>query len=178
MEGNKKSKTAAVIFLTVIIAAAALWLAFFKNPSPDGSTLESREKLISGLDDGKDWMIDKELVIGDHIISSAYSSGNKASLVTFKAEGKDGYSVQSSVKRNKDEIITDTVDIDGKGYVLITFMGAETEYAMVTCTDNVSGEESTVKYDAEVSDIIYFESPSHDFTMNVVYYDAEGNVYE
>ena len=82
------------------------------------------------------------------------------------------------MKRNKDDIITDTVNIDGKGYVLITFMGAETEYALITCTDNVSGEENTVRYDAEVSDIIYFESPSDDFNMNIVYYDKEGNVYE
>ena len=174
MRTNKKL----LIAIDIIVVALIIWFGFIRNPLPDGSTLESRQERISTLNNGEDWTIDKELVIGDYIISSAYSSENKASLVTFKAEEKDGYSPQSSVKRNMDEIIADTVNIDGKGYVLITFMGAETEYALVTCTDNVSGEENTVRYDAEVSDIIYFESPSDDFNMNIVYYDKEGNMYE
>lgn len=174
MRTNKKL----LIAIDIIVVALIIWFGFIRNPLPDGSTLESRQERISIRNNGEDWTIDKELVIGDYIISSAYSSENKASLVTFKADGKDGYSLQSTVKRNMDEIITDTVNIDGKGYVLITFMGAETEYALVTCTDNVSGEENTVRYDAEVSDIIYFESPSDDFNMNIVYYDKEGNMYE
>lgn len=173
MRTNKKL----LIAIDIIVVALIIWFGFIRNPLPDGSTLESRQECISILNNGEDWTIDKELVIGDYIISSAYSSENKASLVTFKAEG-DEYGIQSTVKRNKDDIITDTVNIDGKGYVLITFMGAETEYALVTCTDNVSGEENTVRYDAEVSDIIYFESPSDDFNMNIVYYDKEGNMYE
>lgn len=173
MRTNKKL----LIAIDIIVVALIIWFGFIRNPLPDGSTLESRQERISILNNGEDWTIDKELVIGDYIISSAYSSENKASLVTFKAEG-DGYSLQSTVKRNMDEIITGAVNIDGKEYVLITFMGAETEYALVTCTDNVSGEENTVRYDAEVSDIIYFESPSDDFNMNIVYYDKEGNMYE
>lgn len=174
MRTNKKL----LIAIDIIVVALIIWFGFIRNPLPDGSTLESRQERISILNNGEDWTIDKELVIGDYIISSAYSSENKASLVTFKAEGKDGYSPQSWVKRNKDEIITDTVNIDGKGYVLITFMGAEVEYAEVTCVDNVSGEETTERYDVGLSDIIYFESPSDDFNMNIVYYDKEGNMYE
>lgn len=176
MESSRTKKI--IVIVCVIVFALIVCIGFLIKPFPDGSTLESREKRISILNNGEGWKIDNELVIDDYIISSAYSPENKAALVTFKPEENGAYSIQSTIRRDMDEIITDTVTVNGSDYILISFMGAEVEYAEVTCTDNDSGDQFTQKYEAAAGEIIYFERPWTDFNMNIVYYDKDGNPYE
>ena len=167
--GNKKISVIIGVIVVIAIIAAGL----IRNAKP-----KSRAELISELYGGEDYVICAEAAIDDYIINAAYGPNGKASLITFEPEGNGRYGIQSTVNRDISQIIMGMAVVDGNVYELIWFGGAETEYALVTCTDNVSGEENTVRYDAEVSDIIYFESPSDDFNMNIVYYDKEGNMYE
>lgn len=67
--------------------------------------------------------------------------------------------------------------INGEWYDLFWFNGAQTEYAEIIYT--VNGEKSEVsKYDTIDMNLIYAKSPEKDYSIEVCYYDSDGNRYE
>ena len=75
------------------------------------------------------------------------------------------------------EIIISNTVIKGKQYNLIWFNGTPTEYAQVTYTED--GKKSVkLKFDTKNMDIICYHYPSDAYSMNVCYYDSDGNRYE
>ena len=67
--------------------------------------------------------------------------------------------------------------INGSWYDLIWFNGAQTEYAEIIYT--IDGKKrDTLKYDTTDMDIICINNPEKEYTINVSYYDKNGNKYE
>ena len=66
---------------------------------------------------------------------------------------------------------------NGAWYDLVWFQGAETEYAEVTYT--VGGQEQQpLRFDTGEMEILSIKNPQKEYSMQVVYYDGEGNRYE
>ena len=75
------------------------------------------------------------------------------------------------------EIIISNTVIKGKQYNLIWFNGTPTEYAQVTYTED-GKKPVKLKFDTKNMDIICYHYPSDAYSMNVCYYDSDGNRYE
>ncbi len=146
--------------------------------SSDGKTIESREELLdNAISTGESWSIAKEIEIDGYIISAAYSTDNKSTIAVFKPELNGRYEFSTSTNRNSDEIIIGGAIINEDWYDLIWFNGAQTEYAEIIYT--INGKESKpLRYDTTDMDIIYNKNAEKDYSMEVYYYDSEGNRYE
>jgi len=145
---------------------------------PDGKTIESREEILdNAISKGGSWSIAKEIEIDGYIISAAYSTDNKSTIAVFKPESNGRYKFSTSTNRTSDEIIVGGAIINGAWYDLIWFNGAQTEYAEIIYT--INGKESKpLRYDTTDMDVIYNKITEKDYSMEVYYYDSEGNRYE
>ena len=159
----------AVLIIAVIVVVNIVTL-------PDGITIESREEMLKGEGKGKGWQIATELTTDDYIISGVYSENNRAGIAIYERKGEK-CKLKSHKFRDKDEIIFDHILIDNVWYDLIWFAGAETEYAEVTYSVRGNIIEK-LKSKTNDMQIIYNTSPADEYTIDVVYYDKDGNKYE
>ncbi|WHH59719.1 hypothetical protein [Petroclostridium sp. X23] len=170
MKRKKYILVAAIIILSVVFISF-----FFQQCKPDGSTLESRELRLSQSDNGIH--IAAEIKIDEHIISGIIDANNKYGLAIFEPEDNNKYKLQTRFLRDNDEIITGHTVINGTGYDLFWYNQADLDYAQVTYT--VQGKKlEPIKLDARENKILYYKAPSNDYSIEVTFYDTQGNRYE
>ena len=145
---------------------------------PKGDTVESREELLNNAISGaKEWSIVKETKIDGYIISCAYSSNGKSTIAVFEPVSEEKHKFSTSTNRDNEEIIIGGTIINGKWYDLIWFNGVQTEYAEIIYSVNGETKEP-LKYDTSDMDIICIQNSEKDYSINVTYYDKDGNKYE
>ena len=151
---------------------------YFSNILPTGDTVESREALLdNAISGGNNWIISKEIEIDNYIISCAYSANGKSTIAVFEPISNGKYKFSTSTNRDNDNIIIGRAIISGEWYDLFWFNGAQTEYAEIIYTVNGVAKER-LKYDTTNMDLIYIKSPGKDYSIDVCYYDSNGNRYE
>lgn len=163
--------------LILFVCLVGIFIYYF-NSSPNGDTIESREALLNdAFSGGRDWTIAKETEIDDYIISCAYSTDGKSTIAVFEPVSNRKYKFSTSTNRDNEDIIVGGAVINGDWYDLVWFNGAQTEYAEVIYTVNGVRKEA-LKYDTANMDLICIKNPEKDYSMEVCYYDSEGNRYE
>ncbi len=167
------------IFIFAVIVAFTLFfgaIQYFNRP--DGSTLESREKICAEFPRGKDWKIAIEQELNDYIISGIYSRDGMSGVVVFEPQGNGKYKLQSREWRNQDEIVISGATFNGVWHDIIWFNGAKTDYAEITY--NLDGvRQEPIIHNAKGMEIFIHSAPTNDkYGIEVVYYDDAGNKYE
>lgn len=169
-------KKSGIVFgiLIILFVICSAWNYFGK---PDGSTVPSREDLLDNIPKGTDWKIAKEIEFKNHIISGMYSLDGKSGISVFEPLDNGTYKMSSCEWRENEEIIISGYIIDGTWYDLVWFNGAQTEYAEIIYTFD-GEEQEPIVCDTRGMDVLVHEAPAKDYSMRVVYYDENGNVYE
>ncbi len=177
-EHRQHKKTSAIIgYICVIIMVAMCIGSISYYIQPDGSTLESREKICAEFPKGKDWKISVEQNFDDYIISGIYSRDGMSGVAIFEPIGKGKYKLQSREWRKQDEIVISGATFNGVWHDIIWFNGAKTDYAEITYTYDGKKQEPII-HNSKGMEIFIHPQPSNDYTLDVVYYDNEGNKYE
>ncbi len=144
---------------------------------PDGSTLESREKLLESLPRGIGWKIATEAECENHIISGIYSRDNKSGIAVFTPRIEEGYRLLARQWCDSDDIMIANFVIENVWYDVIWFNGAKTEYAEITYTYDGVAQERII-HPAKGMEIFICPAPSENYSLHVAYYDDAGNKYE
>ncbi|WP_347489221.1 hypothetical protein ABDB91_18620 [Desulfoscipio sp. XC116] len=161
---------AAILILSVVFVGF-----FFQQSELDGSTLESRELRLNQSDNGIH--IASEIKIDEQIISGIVGANNKYGLAIFEPEDNNKYKLQTRFLRDNGEIITEHTVINGIGYDLFWYDQADLDYAKITYT--VQGKKlEPIELDAGKNKILYYKAPSNDYSIEVTFYDTQGNRYE
>ncbi len=166
--------TGYVIALSILMITTVGTLIYNK---PDGSTTDSREQLLENLPRGIDWKISTETELSGHIISGIYSRDNKSGIAVFMPNGEEKYRLLARQWRDSDDIIISNFYIEDVWYDVVWFNGAKTDYAEITYTFNGNTMEPVI-HNSENMELFINPAPSNDYSLNVVYYDSEGNRYE
>lgn len=141
-----------------------------------GDTVESREAILRNRPKNIPWNIAVEQAMEGHLLCGI-TAGQKTGIAVFTPE-RDGYGLLSSRWLDRpDSIVIDHAVMGGKMYDLIWFNGAQTEYAELTYTEPGKRPE-TLRCDTAGMPVICCEAPAGDYTLQVRYFDAQGNVYE
>ena len=178
MTPHQKKTFKKVIIVAVIGAMIVLLIPMFFHFSLKGDTVESREALLdNAISGGNDWTIVKEKEIDGYIVSCAYSTDGKSTIAVFKPASNGKYEFSTSTNRDNKDIIIGGALINGDWYDLVWFNGAQTEYAEVIYT--VTGvRKEALKYDTTSMDLICIKNSEKEYSIEVCYYDSEGNIYE
>lgn len=174
-----KKKKIVIFAVAFVLVALAIYIVFAyqHNKAYDGATVKSREILLDqAIGESKSWTIATEREIEGYIVSGAYSTNNQAAVAVFEPIREDGYKLMTTTSRSSDEIIDDAVLINGVSYQLIWFHGAQTEYAEIVYTIDGQAQE-TRKHRTADMEIICEKAPAKEYTMEIAYYDSEGNKY-
>lgn len=131
----------------------------------------------NAISKGDDWTISKETEIDNYIVSSAYSTNGKSAIAVFEPIPNGKYKFLTSTSRGNKDIIIGGAAINGEWYDLVWFNGAQTEYAEIIYTVNDVKKEP-LRYDTTNMELIYIKNPEKKYSMNVCYYDSNGNRYE
>ena len=111
------------------------------------------------------------------MISAASGQDGKACLAIFEPAGKGRYTLSASVSQDQGEILVTGLQTGESWYDLVWFQGADTEYAEIRYT--IAGEkQAPVRYDTSDMEIFCIENPEKEYTLQAVYFDADGNAYE
>lgn len=176
---KKKHIAIGIAVLGLIALLTYGWFFLSPRTQHHDSGAESREVLLNqsiAATKGQKWTIAAERSIDPYIISSAYSTDNRAAIAVFEPDGRNRYHLMSSVTGNQDEIITDTIVMNGEAYNLIWFNGAQTEYAEVIYV--INGEaQKPLRYDTGNMEVICEKAPAKEYEIRVTYYDSLGNQY-
>lgn len=164
------------IFIVIIILVVFAYTAYLYYLPPNGSTVESREKILGGTPEEIEWNIAQEQTVDEYILSSICSDG-KSGVAVFEPVGNAKYKLVSSEWRNTGDIVISGVWIDDEWYDIVWFNGAVTSYAELTYT--VNGEKgSPLVFDTDDMKIICAKAPAKKYSLEVQYYDNDGNVYK
>ena len=172
-----KAERKMISIFAVIVAFTLFFGAIQYFDRPDGSTLESREEICAEFPKGKDWKISVEQKLDDHIISGIYSRDGMSGVAIFEPQGNGKYKLQSREWRNQDEIVISGATFDGVWHDIIWFNGAKTDYAEITYIYDGKKQEPII-HNAKGMEIFINPAPAKDYSIDVVYYDSEGNKYE
>ncbi len=162
--------------LILVILAILCFISYHYIQRPDGSSVESREKILGITPEGTKWNIANEQGFNDYILSGIYSE-SKSGIAVFQPKGSGKYKLVSREWRDSDEIIISEIAIDGQLYDIVWFNGAAASYAEVVYTINGVKEEPIV-FDTSDMGIICSKAPAKDYFLEVKYHDSAGNVYE
>ena len=163
---------AAAIVLILSIVSVCF---FFQQSKLDGTTLESRELRLNQSDNGIH--IASEIKIDEHIVSGIIDANNKYGLAIFEPEDDNKYKLQTRFSRDNDEIAIGYTIVNEIGYDLFWYNHADLDYAEITYT--VQGKKlEPIKLDAKENKILYYKAPSNDYSVEVTFYDTQGNQYE
>lgn len=177
-EHRASKKTSAIIgYICVAIMIICCVGTISSYNKPDGSTLESREEICAEFPKGKDWKISVEQKLDDYIISGIYSRDGMSGVAIFEPDGNGKYKLQSREWRKQDEIIISGAIFNGGWHDIIWFNGAKTDYAEITYTYGGEKHEPII-HNSKGKEIFINPAPSKDYSLDVVYYDSEGNKYE
>ena len=167
------------IFILVIAVISAITLVSIQMNKPKGTTLSEREELLRENRDCKRMNIATELQLDNYVLCGIYDE-NKSGIAIFESSG-NGYKLQRTTLREQSRVITASEYLNEEWYQLVWFHGAETETAEIVII-NTDNNEVIMEHSYDVSDgnIIAFIEPDglKNFSLDVVYYDAEGNTYE
>ena len=165
-----------IVFAVILATIVGIGVVkYFKKP--DGSTLESREEICAEFPRGKDWKIAIEQELNDYIISGIYSRDGMSGIAVFEPYGNGKYKLLSREWRDQDEIIITGTIIDQQWYGIVLFNGAKTDYAEIAYTYDGKKQEPII-HNAKGMEIFINPAPAKDYSIDVVYYDSEGNKYE
>ena len=173
----KKQKQWPVRAFILVVGLVCL-VAFESIFAPKGDTLADREKILNeSLAVGRGWTISREKELDGFLISAASSQDGKACLAVFEPAGQEGYTLSASASQDGGEILVTGIQTGESWYDLIWFQGADTEYAEIRYT--IAGaEQAPVRYDTSDMEILCVENPVKEYTLQAVYVDANGKVYE
>ncbi len=151
----------------------------YHTHSSDASDVTGREKRLERAiaKEGEKWQIAKELELDGYIVSGAYSTEQRAAITVFEQDANGDYQFLTAKDGNVDQVLMDQIIIREKVYDVIWFAGAQTEYANVTYTLE-NQVQHTIQYDTANMDLWYHEAPDQAYTIQVSYYDAQGNAYQ
>lgn len=169
-------KKSIIVFAVLFAFIAGIGAVQYFN-RPDGSTLESREEICAEFPKGKDWKISVEQEFNDYIISGIYSRDGMSGIAVFEPAGNGKYKLYSREWREQDDIVITGITIDNMWYDIVWFNGAKTDYAEITYTYGGKAQEPII-HNAKGMEIFINPAPAKDYSMDVVYYDSEGNKYE
>lgn len=173
----KKKNIFIVIFVIIIIMIVGYICFELVCKKSNGSTLDSREKLLNANSNPQSWNIVKEVKIDKYIISGINFS-NKSGIAIFENIKYDNYKLNSMYQNYSNKIITTGLFINEIWYDVCWFNGASTDYAEFIYTD-INGNVEKIKFETDDMNVIYSKSPfEKDYTLKVVYYDEFGNIYE
>ena len=177
-EHRNHKKTSAIIgYICVVIMVVMCIGSISYYIQPDGSTLESREEICAEFPRGKEWKIAIEQELNDYIISGIYSRDGMSGIAVFEPYGNGKYKLQSREWREQDRIVITGIIIDQKWHDIVWFNGAKTDYAEITYTYDGKKQEPII-HNAKGMEIFINPAPAKDYSIDVVYYDSEGNKYE
>lgn len=175
-EGYILKKKWLIIILVVILLFLGV-TTFEYLGVPNGQTVESREQLLEGIPKGSEWQISTEQSFNDLIVSGIYSADGKSGVAFFEPTGNGKYKLSSRECRENDRIVISGYLFESIWYDVVWFNGAETQYAEITYTVNGVKQEPII-HDSTNMKIFINEAPAKDYSINVAYYDNEGNIYE
>jgi hypothetical protein len=164
------------VFVTaIILILSVVFISFFYQQSKlDGSTLESRELRLNQSDDGIH--IASEIKIDEYIISGIISTNSQYGLAVFEPENNK-YKLKTRSLEDNSEIVTEHTIINGTDYDLFWYNQADLDYAEITYA--VQGKKlEPIKLDAGENKILYYRAPGDDYSVEVIFYDTQGNQYE
>lgn len=162
--------TAGVLILSIVLISF-----FWQQSKLDGSTLESRELRLNQSDNGIH--IASEIKIDEHIISGIIDANNKYGLAIFEPEDNNKYKLQTRFLRDNGEITIGHTIVNGTGYDLFWHNHVDLDYAEITYT--VQGKKlEPIELDARENKILYYKAPGNDYSVEVAFYDTQGNRYE
>ncbi len=170
---NRVGRWYAIILSITVIAGVGISI----YNKPDGSTPDSREKMLENLPRGIGWQIAAETEESGHIISGIYSRDNKSGIAVFTPNGEEKYRLLARQWRDRDDIIISNFVIDNVWYDVVWFNGAKTDYAEITYTYD-GKKHKPIIHNSENMEIFINPAPADSYSINVVYYDDEGNKYE
>lgn len=169
----KKSIIVCAVLLAFIVGIGVV--QYFNRP--DGSTLESREEIVAEFPRGKEWKISVEQKFDDYIISGIYSRDGMSGIAIFEPKDNGKYKLYSREWRDQDEIVITGATFNGVWHDIIWFNGAKTDYAEITYTHDGKVQEPII-HNSKGMEIFINPAPAKDYSIDVVYYDSEGNKYE
>jgi hypothetical protein len=170
-----KSKRYILAVAIIIILSVVFVELYLQQSKVDGSTVESRELILNRSENGVH--IVSEIQIDDDIISGIIGSNNKYGLAVFKSQANGKYKFQTRVLRESGRTIIEHTFVNNVAYDLFWRNQVDLDYAEIIYT--VQGNElEPIKLDARDNQILYCEAPSNDYSVEVVYYDIQGNRYE
>ena len=151
------------------------WLLLRDAAAPRGDTVESREAILRN-ERQIQWEIRTERELEEHLLCGI-TAGQRAGIAVF-APADDGYELLSRRWVDRPEaIVIDHALIGGKWYDLIWFSGAQTEYAELAYSQPGKATEIR-RADTADGQVVYSEMPAGDYSLEVRYFDAQGNEYE
>ncbi len=174
---KRKNILLIAVVLALIIVCIFGSMSYYNHSKTDGSTLESREKILDKSGAGfknQKWTIATEQELDGYIISGAYSTDGKATIAIFEPVGNGKYGFMASENRSSDNIFITNAILDGIPYDLIWFPNAQTEYAEIVYTIDGQSQDA-VRYDTADLKLICRNAPAKEYTIHVTYYDSEGN---
>ena len=173
MDKKKALLIVFIIILLIFLGRPILWYCM----RPDGATMESREEILNDIKDGTRWTITTERLVEGYVISGAVSDRGEAMIAVFEPKENGKYKLQTATRRDKEEIIISGSIINDVWYDFIWFQGASTERAEIIYTvPNVTSQSSVYLTDNDT--IICSPTTYKDYTLQVTYFDSEGNKYE
>lgn len=163
--------------MPVVIAMVMLLALAGCGNSGSGATQEEREELLhDNIVPESNWNIVAETEIEGHLTSAIDGTNHKSGLAAFESTGNNGYEFKSAKTANMDQVIFDEAFLGKNHYDLIWFDGVQTEYAEVIYT--IDGkQQDALRFDTTDMDIIVNPSPAKEYSIQVIYFDADGNTY-
>lgn len=176
---DRKTAGIAVLLALVVLIAGIVWgAAARKNRC---ATVEDREKMLAeeiSQPAGHSWTIVTESEVDGYLVSGAHDRQGCAAIAVFEPSKWGGYDFCGVRRGSSEQVITDTILLNGERYHLIWFTGAQTEYAEVTYAIGAQ-KPQTMRFDTSDGGVICMQIKADDhYNMKVAYYDSEGNRYE
>ncbi len=172
-------KIVVIISILVAVLVVGMWIGYNTfNQFPDGRTTESREEQLANKMKGTVWKIAVEQEIENFMVCGIYSGSNeKAGIAIFEEQKNGNYKfVSRKIQNNSDVIITGFSYKGEKWYDIAWFNGAATKYAEMTYT--IGDKVLPYKFETDKSALIYNSTDAKEYTLDVAYYDNDGNKYE
>ena len=169
---NKKT----LLFLVIIIVLCLAAVAFIVYGPEDGRTMESRAKMIDSEND-IEWQIVEERNIEGYIVSGI-TCGQKEGIAVFEPEENGKYRFLGATFVEPGSVVRETFLLagrSGKSIHVFWLNREDLDYAEITVAVN-GKNPTTEKYDLSESALIYTSVDADYYSLDVAYYDKNGNV--
>lgn len=162
------------VFLLLILLICCMILFLHGSPQ-DGTTVQSREKMLEDRSDGTVWHIAAEQKLHDHILCGIISDRSETGIAVFEPYNK-GYRLDSrSWTDSPDDIILTQFISDGQLYDIVWFNGQDSEYVQLKYSYG-NGIHLTERFQTSDGNLVYNPAPSDEYNLEAVYYDNKGRI--